>query len=85
MRPCHVDQSAATQPHHHIDARNLVAFRRDRHLADDHLGARNVDQRVFAFDEEVVVIGDVGIEIGLGTVDGDLPQQADVGELVQVL
>ena len=45
----------APQPHHHVDAGDLVACRRDRHLADDHLGAGNVDQLVLAFDEEVMM------------------------------
>ena len=37
----------------------------------------------FFFDEEVMVLGIVGVEIGLRAVDRDLPQQPDFGELVQ--
>src|SRR5947208_341316 len=44
------------QPHHDIDARDLVALRRMRQPVEHHLGVRNVDQRVFAFNEEVVMV-----------------------------
>src|SRR6185312_9548177 len=71
------------QPHDHVDAGDLVAFRRCRGLADDHVGPRDVEHLVRAFDEEVVMRRDVGIEVGLGAVDRDLAQQADLGELVQ--
>ncbi len=37
------DSALLAQPHDHVDARDLVAFRRRRRLADDHLGARDVD------------------------------------------
>src|SRR6266545_1468182 len=73
----------AAQPHDHVDAGDLVAFRRRRRLADDRVGIRNVEQRVLALDEEVMVLGIVGVEIGLGAVDRDLAQEAHVGELVQ--
>ena len=66
----------AAQPHHHVDAGDLVAGRRDRHLADDLVGAGNVDQRVVAFDEEMMMRRGVGVEIGLRAVDRDLAQQA---------
>ena len=45
------------QADHHIDAGDLVAGRSRGHLADDFLGARNVDQFVVAFDKEMVVRG----------------------------
>src|SRR6188474_1458208 len=73
----------AAQPHHHVDARDLVALGRRRHLADDLLGVRDVHQRVVALHEEVVMRGGVGVEIGLRAVDRDLAQQADLGELMQ--
>ena len=44
---------------------------------------RNVDQFVVVFEIEVVMRGDVGIEIGLGAVDADLAQQARIGELIE--
>src|SRR5437588_5311920 len=53
------------QPHHDIDARDLIALRRMRQSVEHHLGVRDVDQRVLAFDEEVMVVGHVGVEISL--------------------
>src|SRR5262249_33023949 len=73
----------AAQPHHDVDARDLVAFRWHGRLADHHIGRGNVEQIVLLFDEEVMVLGIVGVEIGFRAVDGDLPQQPDFGELVQ--
>src|SRR5580692_10702839 len=52
------------QPYHHIDSRDLVTLRRDRRLADEHVGRGDVHQIVLVFDEEVVVLGIVGVEIG---------------------
>ena len=43
----------------------------------------NVDEIVFVLDEEVVMLGIVGVEIGFRAFDGDLTEQADLGELVQ--
>src|SRR5215510_4487558 len=52
------------QPHHNVNAGDLVAFRRGRRLADDYLGVWNVEHLILAFDEEMVVRSRVGIEIG---------------------
>ena len=83
----HRPQVAATvflaQPHHHVDTRDLVAGRRGRHAIERDLRIGNVDQRVLALDEEMMMIRHVGVEIGLRAVDRDLAQQADIGELVQ--
>src|SRR5579863_2629291 len=71
------------QPHHDVDAGDLVTFRGRRRLADHDIVRRNIEQIVLVLDEEVMVLGIVGVEIGLGAVDRDLAQQADFGELVQ--
>src|SRR5262249_21488329 len=55
----------ASQPNYHVDTRNLVALGRNGRPADDHVGVGNVEQIVLALDEEMVVLGNVGIEIGL--------------------
>jgi hypothetical protein len=61
--------------------RDLVAFRRDRRLFDDH---RESECRAGVHpDKEMMMLGVVGVEIGLRAVDGDLTQQPDIGELVQ--
>src|SRR5215470_8042576 len=73
----------ALESHKYVDAGDLEAFRRHRQLADNRLGVRNVDERVLTLDEEVVVLGDVGVEIGLRAVHRDLTQQPDLGELMQ--
>ena len=57
---------------HHVDARDLVAFRRMRRLADDLFRTRDIDQRVLTLDEKVVMRGGVGVEIGFRAVDHDL-------------
>src|SRR2546425_4556158 len=43
----------------------------------------NVDQLVVVFEIEVVVRGDVGVEIGLGAVDRYLAQETRIGELIE--
>src|SRR5262244_803923 len=73
----------AAQPYHDVAAGDLVAFRRDRRLFDDHSGVRNVEQRVFALDKEMMMLRVVGVEISLRAIDGDLAQQPDIGELMQ--
>src|SRR3954451_20509426 len=73
----------ATQPHHNVDAGDLVAFRRDRRLFDDHSGVRNIEQGILALDKEMMMLSVVGVEISLRAIDGDLAQQPDVGELMQ--
>src|ERR1019366_8081377 len=71
------------QPHHHVHAFDLETFRRGRGLADNHLGARDVEQFVLALDEKMMVGRGIGIEIRLRSFDRHLAQQADLGELVQ--
>src|SRR6267154_4075323 len=43
----------------------------------------DIDQLVIVFEIEVVVGGDVGVEIGLGAVDADLAQETGIGELIE--
>src|SRR5216683_3138148 len=52
------------QADHHVDAGDLVAGGRGGHLAHDLFRAGDIDQRVVAFDEEMVMRGGVGVEIG---------------------
>src|SRR5580704_10856008 len=52
------------QPYHHIDPRDLITLRRHRRLADENFVRRDVHEIVLVFDEEVVVLGIVGVEIG---------------------
>src|SRR5262245_50406871 len=73
----------ATRPNHHVDAYNLVALGGSRKLADDRIVVQNVKQPVLASDEEVVVLGHVGVVKCLGAVDGQLAKQPNFGELVQ--
>ena len=42
-----------------------------------------IDQLPLVLDEEVMMIGDVGVEIGAAAVDGHFAEQAGRGELVQ--
>src|SRR5689334_21379702 len=44
----------APQPHDDVDARDLVAFGRLRHLAEHHLGIWDIDDGVGVFEEEVM-------------------------------
>jgi hypothetical protein len=44
---------------------------------------RNVEHLVLALDEEMVVVGDVGVEIGPGAFDGENADHAGFGELMQ--
>ena len=47
--------------------------------------AGDVEQRMLAGKEEVVMLGRVGVEKRLRSVDGDLPDQAGLGELMQIV
>src|SRR5262245_54375261 len=66
----------APQAHDHVDACNFIAFRRCRGLADDNVGIRNIEHLILTFDEEVMMGGDVGVEIGLRAVNRDLSQES---------
>jgi hypothetical protein len=72
----------AAQTYHHIDADLLVAIKWHRSFADDHIGRSDIHELVPILDVEVMMLGIVGVEIGLRALDRDLPQKADVGELV---
>src|SRR3954453_1581238 len=71
------------QPDHHVDPRDLVAFRGLRQLGQRQMLIRDVDQLVVVLEIEMVMGGDIGIEIGLGAVDADLTEQTRIGQLVQ--
>ena len=42
-----------------------------------------IDQFPFVLNEKVMVIADIGVEIGAAAIDGDRAQQSGSGELVQ--
>src|SRR5205085_9345583 len=69
--------------HNHIDFGDFVALGRKRDSSQRDLGIGDVDQRIFAFDKEMMMLGRIGVEKGLGAIDGQLAQQPDFGELVQ--
>src|SRR5215470_18853636 len=71
------------QPHHNVYAADFVALGHLRQLADDRVSVRNIDQIVLVLDEEVVVVRDVGVEIGLRAVDRHFSQQPGTGELMK--
>src|SRR5690348_15859310 len=52
------------QPDHLVDAGDLIAFRRGRRLAEQYVGRRDVQEVVLVFNEEVMVLGIIGVEIG---------------------
>jgi hypothetical protein len=52
-------------------------------LPDRQRVARHVHHHVLAFDEEVVVLDGVGVEIGLAALQRELAQEPDFRELVQ--
>ena len=72
----------AAQTHDHVDARNFIACRHLRHLGHVDL-AGDVEHLIVAFDEIMMVLVHIGVEIGLRPVHGEFAQQADFGELVQ--
>jgi len=71
------------QPHDHVNARDLVPLGRGWCLADNHLGIRDVEYLIFAFDKEMMVRRRIGIEIGLRSIDRDLTEKSDFRELMQ--
>lgn len=71
------------QPNDHVNAGDLVAFRRGWRLTDNHLGIWDVEYLIFAFDKEMMVRRRIGIEIGFRSIDRDLTEKADFRELVQ--
>ena len=47
--------------------------------------ARDVDKHIRAFDEKMMVIRDIRVEIGSRSVDGDLAQEARFGKLIEAV
>ena len=68
--------------HKHVDAGDLVALRRDRHLGDNHIGIRNVAEQVSALHQEMMMVQGVGVEIGYRSVDRNSTQQPSLRELM---
>src|SRR5205085_11950646 len=62
---------------------DLEMLRGLRQTVDTDRAARDVHQATLGLDEEMVVIGDVGIEIRALPADGDLAQQTCALELMQ--
>ena len=62
---------------------DLAAGRRRRQLPHRDVEIGYVDQRARFLDEEMVVRGRIGVEIGARAFDRDFAQQPGVGELVQ--
>ena len=52
-------------------------------VGDAHAGGGHVDELTLVLEEEMVMLGRVGVEIGLGPVHRELAQEARFGELVQ--
>ncbi|MCY1303763.1 hypothetical protein D9M70_534870 [compost metagenome] len=63
--------------------RNLHALGRFRQIADLDIADRDIENFVLTLDEEVVVVGNVGVEVGLGTFHREHADHAGLGELVQ--
>src|SRR5262245_20065206 len=55
--------SIADEPHHHVDMGNLEIVRRLRQAIDANGTARDIDEPPLRLHEEMVVVGDVGVEI----------------------
>ena len=72
-----------TQANHDIDVGDFHAVGRLRKVFDAHRTGVDVEHPVLAFDEEVVMVRRVGVEIGLDALDGEDAQEAGLGELMQ--
>ena len=68
-----------------VDAGNGLARRGLRQPIIIDGNARDVDKQIRAFDEKMMVIRDIRVEIGSRSVDGDLAQQACLGELIEAV
>src|SRR5215471_458736 len=75
--------SFADEAHDHVDIGNLEVLGRLRQTIDANRTAGDIDEPPLGLHEEVVVIGNVGVEIGALSTDGDLAQQPRALELVQ--
>ncbi|EGE57181.1 hypothetical protein RHECNPAF_470070 [Rhizobium etli CNPAF512] len=62
---------------------DLHALGRLRQIGDRQVADGNVEHLVFAFDEEMMVVGHISVEIGLGALDGENADETGLGELVQ--
>src|SRR5512139_23251 len=80
-----MSSALSPQPYDDVNAGDFITFWRSRRLADDHLGPRDVEYRIFAFNKEMMMRGRVGIEIGFRPIDCDLTEKADFGELMQCI
>lgn len=66
-----------------FDASDLHAFRNILNVRDGDVLVWDVEDLVFIFEQEMVVIGNVGVEPHLGSIDGQLSKEASFGELVE--
>ena len=81
---CQVRTIFRAQADQHVDADDLHALRWLRQAAEVDQLLRQVDQHMgLVLSQEMLVGGDVGVEIGPGAVDRDFLQQAGRRELVQ--
>ena len=71
------------QPYDDVDTSDFIALWRLRGLTNEQGTHGDVHEFIFVLDEKVMVSGIVGVEVGLGRIDRNLPQQTEVGELVQ--
>ena len=83
QRPDRIRSTAFKRPHHNIDACDLVSCL-DRWILAEAYGAhRSIEQLVFLFRQEMVVLGWIGIEIDLPSIGRDLAHHFGFGELMQ--
>ena len=68
---------------HHINTGQIITTRRIGQSAEDDLVERNIDQAGFIFDKEMMMLGDIGVEIAARMVDNNLAQQARAQKLVE--
>src|SRR4029079_1577810 len=67
----------------HVDAADGAACGRLRQAGDGDTLARNVEQPAGIFEKEVMMVTDVGVEIGAARIHHHLAQQPCLDELVQ--
>src|SRR4029453_15919114 len=71
------------QTYDNVNARDLEAFRRGWRFANEHFGVGDIQQLILAFPKKIMMRLYIGVEICLSSIDCDLSQQANLGELVQ--
>ena len=74
---------APVEPDNHIHAGQIITFRRIWHSAQHHFVERNIDQAGFIFDKEMMMLGDIGVEIATRAVNNNLAQQARTQKLIE--